>query len=243
MLKGFFSAASGMVGILSAQEVITNNIANFLTPGYKRDIPIYTSFSRVLEESWRGEEGQSRMEETFVDFRDGKIKATERKLDLAIKGEGFFFAILTPEGVAYTRAGKFTLDKEGRVVTEEGYFLLGTKEPVIFIPYNSEDIRINEKGEITAGEEVIDKIRIEFFPEPAKQLYKAGKNFFRVKSNNFSEGKNTAYFVKQGYLELSNVDIIQETINLLVNFRIYEAAQKAINMQDTTLEKLCSYLS
>lgn len=241
MLKGLFSAVSGITALMQAQEVITNNIANVATPGFKRDIPVYKSFSTILRRELEGEERQSRMENTFIDFTQGEIESTERTLDLAIKGEGFF-ALLTPQGIAYTRAGNFTLDDKGRLITPQGYFLLGLKGPLAIPLLKAPELRINPQGEVMVDGEVMDRIRVDTFPDPPFYLYKEGENLFKVGVAGSTGKIGDSYLIKQGYLESSNVDILEEMVNLITNFRLYEAAQKAIYLQDITLEKICNQL-
>jgi len=242
MLRGLFSAASGMMSMVQAQKIITNNIANVATPGFKRDIPLYRSFSTILERELEGKERQSRIEATFIDFKQGKIESTGRPFDLAIKGEGFF-ALLTPQGIAFTRAGSFTLDSRGRLITQEGYFLLGTKRPLIVVPpAATSQIKINPQGEVIVDGKVIDKIRVEVLPQSSFSLYKQGKNLFKTELAGPPQQEEGNYSIRQGYLEHSNVDIVGEVVNLITNFRLYEAAQKAIKLQDITLEKVCNQL-
>lgn len=242
MLRGLFSAASGIVATSRAQEIITNNITNVATPGFKKDIPIYESFSLILQRQMESDERQSRLENTWVDFSQGEIEPTRRRLDLAIKGDGFF-ALLTPQGIAYTRAGSFTLDNKGRLTTPQGYFLLGTRGPLT-IPSLREtsQFKVSPEGEVIVGEKVIDRIRVEVFPATPFSLYKVGENLFKLGAKTSMRGVKGNYLIKQGYLELSNVDIVQEMVDLIANFRLYEAAQKAIQLQDATLGKICSEL-
>jgi len=242
MLEGLFSAASGMVSMIQAQQIIINNIANVATPGFKKDIPVYRSFSTILQKKLERRESISEVEGTFVDFSQGEIESTGRRLDLAIRGEGFF-ALLTPQGIAYTRAGSFTLDNKGRLTTPQGYFLLGTRGPLT-IPSLREtsQFKVSPEGEVIVGEKVIDRIRVEVFPATPFSLYKVGENLFKLGAKTSMRGVKGNYLIKQGYLELSNVDIVQEMVDLIANFRLYEAAQKAIQLQDATLGKICSEL-
>jgi len=241
MLRGLFSAASGMIAMMQTQEIITNNIANVATPGFKRDIPVYRSFSTILQRELEGEERQSRVENTFIDFTQGEIESTGRTLDLAIKGEGFF-ALLTPQGIAYTRAGSFTLDDKGRLITPQGYFLLGAKGPLTISPLGTLELKIAPGGEVIVNGKIIDRIRVDIFPQPPFYLYKEGENLFKVGVAGSPRQIKGNYRIKQGYLESSNVDILEEMVNLITNFRLYEAAQKAVHLQDTTLEKICNEL-
>jgi len=216
MLEGLFSAASGMVSMIQAQQIIINNIANVATPGFKKDIPVYRSFSTILQKKLERRESISEVEGTFVDFSQGEIESTGRRLDLAIRGEGFF-ALL--------------------------YFLLGTRGPLT-IPSLREtsQFKVSPEGEVIVGEKVIDRIRVEVFPATPFSLYKVGENLFKLGAKTSMRGVKGNYLIKQGYLELSNVDIVQEMVDLIANFRLYEAAQKAIQLQDATLGKICSEL-
>lgn len=244
MLRGLFSAASGMMSMIQAQEVITNNIANVATQGFKKDIPIYRSFSTILEREMEGKERQSRVENTFIDFTQGEIEPTGRALDLAIKGEGFF-VLLTPQGPVYTRAGSFTIDEKGRLATNDGYFLLGAKQPLIYLPRSVEsaNLRVSPEGELMVDGNVVARIRVDVPRNPTSYLYKAGNNIFKVGRGGYAPLKESDYSIKQGYLELSNVNVVEEMADLLANFRLYEAAQKSVKLQNDTLEKICNQLA
>lgn len=239
MIRGLFNAASGIVAMMQAQEVIINNIANVSTPGFKKDIPVYRSFSNILQRRIKNQESQARVEATFTDFSQGEIESTEGSLDLAIKGDGFF-TLLTPQGIAYTRAGNFTLDKTGRIVTAEGYFLLGKNGPISVSGSGKSRLEVNSKGDVIVDGTVVDRIRVQVFPKPSSFLYKQGKNLFKSIATVPTVGKGGTYDIKQGYVELSNVDIVQEITDLLINLRLYESAQRAVQLQDETLGKICN---
>ncbi len=241
MLRGLFSAASGIVATSRAQEIITNNITNVATPGFKKDIPIYESFSLILQRQMESDERQSRLENTWVDFSQGEIEPTRRRLDLAIKGDGFF-ALLTPQGIAYTRAGNFTLDREGRIITPQGFFLLGKKGPLVIPEGGAGELKITPEGEVFVDGKMIDQIRIDVFPDPPLYLYKEGENLFKIGVASSPGQVQGSYRVEQGCLESSNVDIVEEMVNLVVNLRLYEASQKAIQLQDATLDKICNQI-
>jgi len=239
MVRGLFSAASGMLAVMQAQRVITNNIANVSTPGYKKDIPVYRSFSTILQRELQGDQRQSEVEDTFIDFSQGEVGSTGRALDIAIKGKGFF-VLLTPQGIAYTRAGNFSLDNKRRVITPDGYFLLGQRGILTIPSPKVSNLEINSQGEVIVNGKKIDKIRVEFFPNTSLYLYKKGENLFEPRG---SKGTiQGSYLIKQGYLELSNVDIVKEMVSLIANLRLYEAAQRAAKLQDATLEKVCNEL-
>jgi len=237
MIRGLYSAASGMLAITRAQETITNNIANVNTPGFKRNIPVYQSFSSFLQREINNDTRQTRLQETPIDLAQGKLIFTDNTLDFALEGEGFF-ALSTPQGIAYTRNGSFSLDKENKLVTSKGFALLGEKGPLIIPTKDMAKLKFNRKGEMIIGEKVLDRIRIDVLPD-VSFLYKIGKNTFQL-SREIQTTRVTDTCIKQGYLETSNVDIIFEMVNLMDNLRVYEASQKMIQLQDITLDKLCN---
>lgn len=122
MTRGLYSAASGMPATISAPEVMTNNLANVNTPGFKRDIPVYESFSNILGKKINQDTHQIRMQNTVVDPRQRKL--TDNVFNFTLEGEGFF-VLSTSQGLAYTRDDRFYLDTKGRLVNSDGYTLLG----------------------------------------------------------------------------------------------------------------------
>lgn len=235
MLRGLYSAASAMLATARAQEVITNNIANVNTPGFKKNIPVYQSFSNILQREIDGDTGQSRLQETFIDLAQGEFTFTDNIFDFALEGEGFF-VLSTPQGIAYTRNGSFFLDKENRLVTSENFALMGQSGPLIIPAQEIVKLRFSPNGELRIGEKVFDQIRIDIFSE-VSLLSKMGKNTFQL-SPEAQTTRATAVSIKQKYLETSNVDIISEMVSLIDNLRVYEASQKMIQLQDNTLDKL-----
>lgn len=239
MLRGLYSAASGMLATISAQEVITNNLANVNTPGFKRDIPVCESFSNILWRKINQDTSQIRMQNTVIDLRQGKLTFTDNVFDFALEGEGFF-VLSTPQGIAYTRAGSFSLDEDGHLVNSDGYALLGEAEPIVIPDEKITGLEFSGRGEVIVDGRVIDRIRVDEVTDPYL-LGKEGGNLFRSFAPPASISA-TAVQIKQGYLETSNVEIIPEMVNLIDNLRTYEANQKLIQLQDDTLKKLCNEL-
>lgn len=235
MLRGLYSAASAMLATARAQEVITNNIANVNTPGFKRNIPVFQSFSNIIQREIDRSTGQSRLQETPVDFAQGQLIFTDNVFDFALEGEGFF-VLSTPQGIAYTRNGNFYLDKENRLVTSENFALMGEDGPLIIPVKEITEFRFSQNGEMQAGEKVLDKIRIDILPD-LSLFHKVGRNTFQL-SQEVQTTRATTVRIKQKYLETSNVDIVSEMVNLIDNLRVYEASQKMIQLQDNTLDKL-----
>jgi len=236
MIRGLYSAASGMLSTIHAQEIITNNIANVNTPGFKRDIPVYESFSNILQRQINRDTRQTRVQSTFIDLSEGKLTFTGNTFDFALEGKGFF-ALSTPQGIAYTRSGNFSLDRQGRLVTPEGFILLGENGPITISVNNISKLKFNEKGEVIIDGKVVDQIRVDVVRRSS--LYKEGENLFRI-SQPVGVNRANNISVKVGYLETSNVDIISEMVSLINNFRMYEANQRLIQLQDSTLDKACN---
>jgi len=237
MIRGLYTAASGALSTLQAGEVLVNNIANLSTPGFKKDTPLQESFSKILNRKIAQQEEINKIKNTFTDFSEGKLTFTENKFDFALEGEGFF-VISTPQGTAYTRAGNFTLDKTGMLTTMEGFPVIGERG-IITIPRKSRDeVKFTTKGKVIVGERVINTILVESFSNPSL-LRKIGNNLFQP-SGRAAIRKVKEISLKQGYLEISNVDPLKEMVNLITNFRTYEVNQRIIQLQDSTLEKACN---
>jgi len=237
MIRGLYTAASGALSTLQAVDVVVNNIANLSTPGFKKDIPLQESFSKILNRKIARQEEINKIRNTFTDFSEGKLISTKDKFDFAIEGDGFF-VISTPQGIAYTRAGNFTLDKTGMLTTLEGFPVMGERG-IITIPRKSKNqVKITSKGKVIVEGRVINTILIESFSN-LSSLQKIGNNLFQP-SGRTAINRVKEISLKQEYLEISNVDPLQEMVNLITNFRTYEINQKVIQFQDDTLEKVCN---
>ncbi|WP_246167865.1 flagellar basal-body rod protein FlgF [Thermosulfurimonas marina] len=239
------------LGVLEALEagqllerrlaVTTHNLANVDTPGYKRDrlsfreylLPkIGPNYRRIFKEIRQ-----------YTDFEQGEIRPTGNPLDLALVGEGFF-KVLTPEGVAYTRAGNFTLDREGRLVTPQGWPVLADGAPVILDPglargglitLPRERILIHDDGTISVDGTTVARLDVVTFDDLSK-LKKVGQNLFRAEGAQERPAEN--FQVRQGYLEGSNVNPLTEVVHLIEIHREFEAVQKAIRSADEATGRL-----
>ncbi len=199
-----------MVGSMAQEHrlnVLANNLANINTPGFKRDVPVFEDFM---------------VKATKTYFQQGDMQATENKLDLALIGPGFF-QIETPAGIRYTRNGAFTLDREGRVVTMEGYPVVGGGQ----VPADVADLNIDESGRIMADGEQIGQLELVEFQDE-RMLEKEGYNMFVAKTPNLDAQPAENTTLEQGYLERSNVDPVMTSVNLIDTVRTYETFQKVI---------------
>ncbi len=232
MLQGIQTSASGMLPRVTKQEILANNLANLETPGYKRD---RVAFRRELDAqiSAAASEGQDVAgEQVLVDFSQGSLEKTGRPLDFALEGKGFF-AVETANGIRYTRAGNFSIDADGYLVTPLGDRVLGEGGP---IQLGNEEVRVAKDGEIWQGDVAVDRLRLVEFNDLTK-LAKEGHNLFRLTDPSERElpAENTR--VLQGYLEGSNVNPIEEMVEMMLVYRNFEAEQKSVQVQDETLGK------
>jgi flagellar basal-body rod protein FlgG len=236
-------------------DVISNNLANVNTPGFKKS---RADFQDLLYQTLRVP-GASSAEGTQVpsgiqaglgvktvavqkNFSQGDFAQTGNSLDLVIEGGGFF-QILQPDGtVAYSRSGAFKLDSEGRVVNSDGYPL----EPGITVPANTLSISVGSDGRMMAQQPgsntptEIGRIELARFINPGG-LSSSGKNLYlntaasgdATTGNPGTEGFGT---ISQGFIELSNVNVVEEMVNMIVSQRAYEINSKAVQASDEMLQ-------
>ncbi|MCS7199870.1 MAG: flagellar basal-body rod protein FlgF [Caldimicrobium sp.] len=239
------------VGLLEALEAgqlldrrltaTTNNLANIDTPGYKRD---GVTFHEVLMRKI-GPRYHKAFKESYyyVDTQQGYLEPTQNPLNFSIVGEGFF-KVQTPQGVAYTRAGNFTLDRDRRLVTPQGYPVLANGAPVVLDPGMAVEglvtlenlkLRVSPEGILSIDGTEIARLDVVTFDDFTK-LKKVGENLY------ISEGAQEVmainYEIKQGFVEKSNVDPIREMVTLIEIQRAFESVQKSISGLDEATEKL-----
>lgn len=232
MIPGLYTTVAGMINQQTMLEVITNNLANVNTVGYKRDNLNFSGMFNLLPDQ-TGTYTLLNLDNVsskfLTDFSSGDIKPTDNKLDLAINGDGFF-VIQNKNGTQYTRSGNFTLDNSGQLVTSDGYPVMGTNGTIQIqggIP------EIDNSGQVIVNGTIIAKLKIVDFQKPY-QLTKAGYNTF---SNNSQAEQNSTAQVKQGCLEMSNANPIHEMVKMIETMRVYESYQKTIQLFNDTLEK------
>lgn len=246
----------GAAGAYSNQrkiETISNNLANSSTQGYKRDIPVFmavpeprspiTPTSPKLYFELHVEQVSQRMvmfDETHTDFSQGTLVETGNTLDLAISGEGFF-AVQTPDGIRFTRAGNFFLSPQGYIITREGYPLIGAKgEPLKVSEPTPETIVVTSDGGlfviVKQGDVkksiFVDRIAVYKIPQDITLTRKVGQNLFEVVDESFVT-ESGDYQILQGYLELSNVNPITEMMSLIEAQRAYELSTRVIVAADS----------
>lgn len=249
MLRGLYAAYTGMLNQQNRLDVVSNNLANATTVGFKKEGATSQSFDSVFAVKINDETVNYRTRyignlnlgvkigETYTDYNQGSFRSTDETFDLAIAGDGFFNISFTnkrgEESTLYTRDGSFTLTKDGYLVTKDGDYVLGQGGPVS-VPADAV-ITIDELGNIYAGDELVDSLAITDF-EDYNYLEKYGENMYIAADG--ARKKESDAAVMQGYLEMSNVQVVSEMVDMITIQRAYEAAQKAETSMDGMLEKV-----
>lgn len=260
--KGVYSALSGALAQSLKLDTIANNLANVNTPAFKRDQQLFNEYLTANEkppeviqvpripasiESFYDMQGGDKSfvdtKGTFTDFSQGGLKPTGNTLDVAIDGKGFF-EIATPSGVKLTRSGNFTLDGNGQLVTKDGFPVLLNGEPgsdpaarTVRFEGNG-PIAINDSGDIFQGTQQLGRLALIDVKNP-DALQKVGNSMYGFKNNMAPDMSNIANpSLKQGFVEASNVNIVQEMTDMIQTNRVFESTQKAIGAYDSMAEKL-----
>lgn len=229
MNSGIYSALSGNIAAMKRLDVLSNNLANVNTPGFKKDRMTFESLLQAAGTAPRaGATDAPVYSETafFTDHSRGSVSQTGNTFDLAIDGDGFF-VVNTPEGKAYTRQGNFKLDATGRLVTADGYEVSGGGPIVI----NGSRVEINARGEILVDGSPVGTLEVVDFPKPYA-LQKNGSALFTPTDPQAVAQPVQGEPVRQGYLELSNVSAVQEMVQLIETQRFFEMCSKAIKAYD-----------
>ena len=250
MVKGLYTAYTGMINEQNRMDVLSNNMANVTTVGYKKEGATSQSFDEVLDlkikDSTVGynlvtREGYNsrgvKIGENYVDWTQGGFRITGNTYDLALGGNGFFAVEFTNKAgevsTKYTRAGEFQLDNQGYIVTHEGDYLLDTNGRHIRIDPLKETT-IDRDGRVMQDGRALATIQVQDF-ENYDYLEKYGETYYQpIEGAKFKTADGQIY---SGYLEASNVNTVSEMVNLITISRQYESNQKIIQTIDSTLEK------
>lgn len=287
MLRGIYTAATGMAMNEHRMSVVANNLANADKTAFKADDAIYKAFPDMLIQRTR-EDGQGHVplgsfdlapivgrlgtgvefNESFTRFDQGAVKSTGNKFDFMLddrsheKERPAFFTVLTDRGERLTRSGNFTLDKDGFIVTPQGFPVLGESGPIQVARHN---FLLKENGEIwinqTFGSDpqagvnelnnrwenatMLDKLKLRTVEFP-RELKKEGDSFYVDTPESgplqaIEPGKEPN--IMQGFLEASNINIVTEMVNMIEVQRQYEANQKSVTTHDSLLGRLINELA
>ena len=249
MVKGLYTAYTGMINEQHRMDVLTNNLANANTNGFKKEGATSQSFDSMLAYKIKDvTEGYSlakrigvnnpgvKIGEGYTDFSQGPLKNTDNTFDLALSDQGFFAIEFTNKSgetsTKYTRDGNFTLTQEGFLVTQDGDFVLDQNGQHIKIdPVKA--TTINRNGQIVQDGRVVATIQVADF-EDYNYLERYGENYYQPIDG--AKEKESAAQVHSGYLETSNISVVTEMVNMITVSRAYESNQKVITTYDGTLD-------
>lgn len=261
MLRGFYTAASGMIAQQRRQEALSNNIANANTPGYKADQSTLRSFPELLIQQTGSKRLPTKqgvniparhpvgplntgvyVQEMVPNFSQGDLRDTGISTDLALVNGQFpdatgsvFFTVQNNDGdVRFTRNGHFTTDGDGYLVTNEGYYVLDENENPI--QTNGLDFTVSPDGELQMDNQTI----------PLGIAYVANANELAKEDNGLLNGEaaampgGTTYQIQQGALEQSNVDSLHMMTRMMESYRMFETNQKVLKAYDESMGKAVS---
>ena len=242
MIKGIYTSALGLIPLQKKLEVIANNLANVNTTSFKRDNAFTNeliSASTLFRNGTTDPTDKDVDQQTTTDFSQGTLQQTGNTLDLAIDGQGFF-SIQTRNGMMLTRDGSFTLSTGGTLVTRDGDAVMGANGPITIDDIQNlqkNQLIVDPDGEVKAGNKIYGQIQI-VAPSNLNQLAKAGQNLYELKNGGvLKQVDPSAVNVRQGFLEGSNVNPIDEMVAMIQLQSNFEAGQKAIQSQDASLSQ------
>ncbi|MDE5679088.1 MAG: flagellar hook-basal body protein [Lachnospiraceae bacterium] len=249
MVKGLYTAHTGLRNEQNRMDVMTNNLANVSTVGFKKEGTTSQAFSAVLAKKLKDASVGIRNEqaigfnrpgvkvgENYIDYTQGSFRITDNTFDLALSGDGFFALEFTNKAgetsTKYTRAGNFTLTNEGFLVNSDGDYVLDVNNRRIQLnPLMDADIwedgTINQNGNRVAQIQVVDF-------EDYDYLERYGETYFQPIEG--ARMTNSSAQVQSGILEMANVQIVSEMVNMISITRQYESNQKIIQTYDRTLD-------
>ncbi len=251
MIDALYIASSGIKTQQTYLDVISNNVSNLNTPGFKKATLNFVDMARIDRTNSSSEgSGQSnahvgqgtRIQSISHNFQTGDLKATDGPLDVAIVGKGFLEVEIANGEFGYTRLGKLIADSQGRLQTVTGHPLTAN----VVLPADAEAVEITEKGEVLAkiaGEfepVLIGEIELAYFASDS-QLTSLGNTLFKPSAESgeafySAPGENGLGDLRQGFLEVSNVSMVAEMVELLAAQRAYQLNARVVQAADQLME-------
>lgn len=261
MVKGLYTAYTGMVNQQNRLDVMTNNLANSATNGFKKEGATSQSFDDMLAVKIKDTSDYGipkglgyvnlgvKIGECYTDYSQGAFRVTDNVFDVALDGDGFFAAAFTNKqgetSVKYTRDGAFSVTRDGYLVTKDGDFILNQAGAMssntgaanyLRVDPNIE-LKIDEEGNLIQNEAVIGQLGVVDFPD-YNFLAKYGENMYEMINGGQVQASDAR--VVQGTIEMSNVNVVSEMVEMITISRAFESNQKIMQTIDTTLEKVAN---
>lgn len=258
MVKGLYTAYTGMINQQNRLDVLTNNLANSATNGFKKEGSTSQAFDEMLAIKIKDTSAMGiprglgdvslgvKIGECYTDFGQGSFRVTDNLYDIAINGDGFYAISFTNKAgetsVKYTRDGAFTVSRDGYLMTKDGDFVLNQAAALVGNPGQAGYIRIDpnvelkveEDGNLYQNGQLVGQIGVVDFAD-YNFLEKYGENMYELTEGGQAQASDAQ--VIQGTLEMSNVNVISEMVEMITISRAYETNQKIIQSIDETLEK------
>ena len=257
MIRALYTAASGMNAQQTNIDNVAHNLANVNTTGFKKT---RVEFEDLVYQQLRAAGAQAsatteapvglemglgtRAVATARNFSVGNLRATSGPLDVAIEGQGFFKVSLPDGTTGYTRSGMFHLDAQGSIVTAEGYSL----DPQITVPANAISVSIARDGVVSAtiagqgASQQLGTLELASFPNPAGLTPIGGNLFTPTTASGDPEtgapGVDSRGTLAQGFVEDSNVSVVEEMVNMIIGQRAYEANSRVVKAADDMLAQV-----
>ncbi len=256
MKRGLYTASTGMTTQMQRMDVISNNLANVNTTGFKRDDASIRTFDDIFIQRVNEPRDQNGMphfndiigdlgfgvtiDKVTTNFTTGSHLITESSLDFAIEGDGFFTVnVPQKDGTSqemYTRNGAFKLTTDGFLVTGDNYYVQGQNGSINLAQYGTMP-SVSSKGEIIVDGQVLDQLKFTAF-EDNSTLRKINDDYYKTTDESVQATPTGA--IRQGYLETSNVNTVQEMVELISISRNYETNQKVIQTEDSIMSKVAN---
>lgn len=251
MLRGLYTAYTGMLNEQYRMDIMSNNLANADTTGFKKEGSTSQAYSEVMAVKIKDVSENPntpkrlgnmslgvKIGETYTDFSQGSLRDTGNTYDIAIGGDGFFNIEFTSKAgetsTKYTRDGGFTVTKDGYLVTKDGDYVLGENGRIQLSTTAGETV-FDESGNIYQDGRLVASLKITAF-EDTNYLTHYGETMWDAKEGAVSGDADNAK-IYQGYLEMSNASVVKEMVNMITISRHYETNQKMLTTFDETLEK------
>ena len=237
MIQGLYSAASAIEVASINHELVAENLAHVDMPGFRRRLLAFESFhqealSPVSPGTIPATTTSPQVSEVRTIFEPGRLDWTANRLDVALRGNGFF-VLDGPNGALYTRNGTFQLNAAGQLQSGSGLPVAGVAGPIV-VPPGTRDVVIREDGAVVADRVEVGRMQIVEFQDPGP-LEKVGTTLYEAPAG-VTPQPAVATTAEQGYRESSNVEVIDEMVLMIAGLRHYEAAQRALRTISESLE-------
>ncbi|HQF90917.1 MAG TPA: flagellar hook-basal body protein [Synergistaceae bacterium] len=256
MFRGLYAGASAMLVQERMLDVTGNNLANVNSTGFRGRTPVNKAFPTLLMEKIDGQPGETFppkpewlrrrdpiqdavfanvLSETAMSIQAGAVRVTDNPLDVALEGPGFFVVADGAGNTFYTRAGHFVRDNEGRLATHEGQLVQGQGGTITL--GEGWTAHIDDGGQVVVDGEVVDRLQVVTFDNPT-YLRQAGRSLLQETAGSGAPQEEANPTLARGALEMSNVNVVSEMVRMVEANRAYEAAAKAVSVQDESASRL-----